>query len=80
MSHALWWTGRVKNRKSYGENADHHIWNNNGTLWCHYTIHVANYTKRRIRYSLKTKDRETARLLRDDILKNVPALAVRGWL
>ncbi len=69
-----------ENTRSYGENADHHIWNNNGTLWCHYTIHVANDTKRRIRYSLKTKDRETARLLRDDILKNVPALAVRGWL
>jgi hypothetical protein len=69
----------VKNRKSYGENADHHIWNNNGTLWCHYTIHGADYTKRRIRLSLKTKDPETARALRDDILKKVPEVAARGW-
>ncbi len=42
-----------ENTRSYGENADHHIWNNNGTLWCHYTIHVANDTKRRIHCSLK---------------------------
>jgi hypothetical protein len=70
----------VKNRKFYGENADHHIWNNNGTLWCHYTIHGADHTKRRIRLSLKTKDPETARALRDDILKNVPEATVRGWL
>jgi Holliday junction resolvase RusA-like endonuclease len=26
---------------------NHHLWNNNGTYWCHYTVHEADYTKRR---------------------------------
>lgn len=46
-------------------NADHHIWNNNGTWWLHYTLHLADYTKRRVRESLRTRDVEEARRRRD---------------
>jgi hypothetical protein len=33
------------------DNPDHHLWNNNGTFWCHYTLHFPDYTKRRVRQS-----------------------------
>jgi hypothetical protein len=49
-------------------NPNHHIWNNNGTWWCHYTEHRPDFTKQRIRASLGTKDRLQARLLRDRLL------------
>lgn len=49
-------------------NPDHHIWNNNGTYWCHYTIHLPDFTKRRMRTPLKTKDLCEARQRRDQIL------------
>jgi hypothetical protein len=48
-------------------NPDHHLWNNNGT-WCHYTEHLPDYTKRRVRRSLRTADRAVARFLRDSVL------------
>ena len=51
-----------------GNNPDHHLWNNNGTWWCHYTEHLPNYTKRRVRRSLLTKDSGIARVLRDSLL------------
>ncbi len=54
---------------------DHHIWNNNGTWWCHYTVHKADYTKQRIRVSLGTRDRDEARKLRDLLLNGVPQIA-----
>ena len=50
------------------DNPDHHLWNNNGTYWCHYTEHLADYTKRRVRRSLHTKDLAIARVLRDTLL------------
>jgi hypothetical protein len=49
-------------------NPNHHLWNNNGTWWCHYTIHPTPFTKERIRSSLATKDKAQARLLRDQLL------------
>jgi hypothetical protein len=54
---------------------DHHIWNNNGTWWCHYTIHKADYTKQRIRVSLGTRDRDVARQRRDQLLGGVAKIA-----
>ena len=48
-------------------NEDHHLWNNRGTWWCHYTVHRADYTVERIRRSLRTKDRLLARSLRDQL-------------
>jgi hypothetical protein len=46
----------------------HHLWNNHGTWWCHYTEHLPDYTKRRVRLSLHTRDAATARFLRDSLL------------
>ncbi len=46
-------------------NPDHHLWNNNGTWWCHLTFHHPNHTKERLRLSLETRDLEEARRLRD---------------
>jgi hypothetical protein len=56
---------------------NHHLWNNNGTYWCHYTVHEDDYTKRRVRISLRTKDQEEARARRDALLKSVPNASVR---
>jgi hypothetical protein len=36
------------------DNQNHHLWNNNGTWWCHYTLHLPDFTKRRVRKSLET--------------------------
>ena len=46
-------------------NPDHHLWNNNGTWWIHYTLHMPDYTARRVRESLGTRDVVEARLRRD---------------
>jgi hypothetical protein len=55
-----------------GENPLHHLWNNNGTWWIHYTIHPDAYTKARIRRSLRTHDLATAIQRRDEILAARP--------
>lgn len=56
-------------------NRRHHLWNNNGTWWIHYTLHFADYTARRIRHSLKTNEEAEAIQLRDNILSNQAAIA-----
>ncbi|MEY3829252.1 MAG: hypothetical protein RL636_953 [Verrucomicrobiota bacterium] len=55
-----------------GENPLHHLWNNNGTWWIHYTIHPDAYTKARVRRSLRTPDLATAIQRRDAILGGLP--------
>jgi hypothetical protein len=50
------------------DNQNHHLWNNNGTWWCHYTEHLPDYTKRRVRKSLHTDSIGIARVLRDSLL------------
>ena len=57
---------RVNNK-----NPDHHLWNNHGTWWLHYTLHLPDYTKRRVRKSLGTNNVKEARLRRDEILATV---------
>jgi hypothetical protein len=47
------------------DNPDHQLWNNNGTWWCHYTEHRPDFTKYRIRMSLKTQSLEAARAKRE---------------
>jgi hypothetical protein len=47
------------------ENPNHHLWNNHGVWWTHFTVHRSDYTKKRIRLSLGTRDLEQARRLRD---------------
>ena len=49
-------------------NLNHHLWNNNGTWWIHYTIYPTPVTVERVRRSLKTKNLNEARVLRDKIL------------
>ncbi|MDP4584792.1 MAG: hypothetical protein NWR21_11455 [Verrucomicrobiales bacterium] len=55
-------------RSGLESNPDHHLWNNRGTWWCHFTLHRADYTAERIRVSLKTRDVEVARSRRDELL------------
>lgn len=46
-------------------NPNHHIFNNNGTWYIHYTLHLPNYTVERVRKSLMTADEAVARERRD---------------
>jgi hypothetical protein len=48
-------------------NENHHLWNNNGTFWCHVTVHSSDFTKTRLRLSLETDDICHARRLRDSL-------------
>lgn len=48
---------------------EHHLWNNHGTFWCHFTVHLPDYTKRRLRLALGTRDQAEARSLRDALLQ-----------
>ncbi len=54
-------------------NPNHHLWNNNGTWYVHYTVHPTPLTKSRIRASLETKSLEVARQRRDEILQRAGA-------
>jgi hypothetical protein len=53
------------------ENPNHHLWDNNGTWFLHYTVHKSNFTKARVRQSLRTKSPATARRLRDRLLRTL---------
>ena len=73
MSHPLRSSGGVKNNHQH--NPNHNLWNNNGTYWCHYTVHNDDYTKQRVRLSLGTKDVAIARALRDFLMQATPKIA-----
>ena len=49
-------------------NANHHLWNNNGTWWCHLTVHLPGFQKERLRVSLETHDVTQAQKLRNALL------------
>jgi hypothetical protein len=51
------------------DNPNHHLWNNHGTWFLHYTIYPTPFTKERIRRSLGTKDLGTARARRDGFFR-----------
>ena len=53
------------------ENPNHHLWNNHGTWFLHYTVHPTPFTKERIRRSLGTKDVVIARSRRDAFFANL---------
>ena len=55
-------------------NPNHHLWNNHGTWWCHFTVHRPDFTKERIRLSLETRDLLEARRVRDRILSRTSRL------
>ena len=46
-------------------NPDHHLWNNNGTWWIHYTVSPNAWSAERIRRSLGTRSLDEARIRRD---------------
>ena len=56
--------------KRYGP--DHHIWNNNGTWWAHFSVTRKRGPCKRVRVSLSTKNRLEARQRRDQLLKTAP--------
>jgi hypothetical protein len=47
------------------DNPNHHLWNNNGTWWIHYTVYPNAWSAERVRRSLGTRSLEEARELRD---------------
>jgi hypothetical protein len=53
------------------DKANHHLWNNNGTWWCHFTLRSENGSTKRHRISLRTVDLEKARVSRDRILNDL---------
>ena len=52
----------------WAHNLDHHLYNNNGTWWLHYTAYPTPLTTQRLRRSLKTRDVTLARSRRDAVL------------
>ena len=58
------------------ENPNHHLWNNHGTWFLHYTVHPTPFTKERIRRSLGTKDLVTARRRRDRLFAGLSGAGV----
>ena len=52
-------------------NPNHHLWNNNGTWWIHYTVYPSPITAERRRYSLRTKDVIEARNKRDQYFEKI---------
>ena len=66
MTHGNWFRLVIRSIK---ENANHHIWNNNGTWWCKFSLESDSGAKKRISKSLKTKDLDWARAIRDRLLK-----------
>ena len=57
--------GAALSIRASGHNVNHHLWQNGGHWWLAYTVHLPDYTKRRIRQSLRTKDLTIARQRRD---------------
>lgn len=55
-------------------NRNHHLWNNNGTWFVHYTVHHADHTKQRVRTSLRTCRLSVARARRDRLFRQDPAV------
>ena len=51
-------------------NLNHHLWNNNGTWFLHYTRHEPGFIKVRCRQSLRTRSLNAARQLRDAVLSS----------
>ncbi len=47
------------------DNPNHHLWNNHGTWFLHYTVHPTPFTKERVRRSLGTASLDAARERRD---------------
>ncbi len=51
---------------------DHHLWRNGRLWWIAFTVHLPNWTKERVRISLRTDDLDEARRRRDRVLRDYP--------
>ncbi len=60
------------------DNPNHHLWNNHGTWFLHYTVHRTPFTKERIRRSLGTKDIKIARERRDTFFAHLASEAAKA--
>ena len=60
------------------KNQNHHLWNNNGKWWCHLTVHNQDYTAKRHRVPLHTRDIAEARQRRDQLLAQWTGEVFRG--
>jgi hypothetical protein len=78
MSQEVTLTNAVPAIRIADQNPDHHLWNNNGTWWIHYTLHLPDYTKRRVRRSLATRRSNEARRRRDRIFADLLASPASG--
>jgi hypothetical protein len=56
------------------KNPNHHLWNNHGTWFLHYTVHPTPFTKERVRRSLGTSSLAAARERRDAFFAHQQAL------
>lgn len=70
----------MNNTTASAANLDHHLWDNHGTFWCHFTVHRPDFTKQRVRLSLKTPDRIEARQRRDNLIAQQSACITRRHL
>ena len=59
-------------------NPNHHLWNNHGTWFLHYTVYPTPLTKDRIRRSLGTKDLAVARSRRDAFFSHLGAAPAKN--
>lgn len=51
--------------RTRADNPRHHLWDNHGVWWIHYTLNTADGRIRRVRRSLRTKDPAEAARRRD---------------
>ena len=58
------------------ENPNHHLWDNHGTWWIHYTLNTSAGRIRRVRRSLRTNDPHEATVRRDELLTRLAAEGV----
>jgi len=49
------------------DNPNHHLWNNHGIWFVHYTVYPDSHTAERKRHSLKTRCLQEARRRRDEL-------------
>lgn len=61
------------------ENPNHHLWDNHGTWFLHYTVHPTPVTKERVRRSLGTTDLGVARERRDAFFAHWQAQSAPPW-
>jgi hypothetical protein len=51
---------------------DHHLWRNGRLYWIAFTVHLPDWKKKRVRFSLATDDVEEARRRRDEVFREYP--------